>query len=183
MLRRLPGCLFLHTGWMFGEKAQAQAVILASHLHGNTTSRDFHGVDWEHRTYILEIRPGDRTPFRVETKAKVPIFSKPQQGDVVQVSYEVKNHKTEIQIEGDPRYDPALVREKRQREHAAQDAALLSGAPAATAGPRYDPGEEPRWAVPALCPACGAKVDQATAPFEESPKSGLCGQPLPCEAP
>jgi hypothetical protein len=169
---------------MFGEKAQAQAVILASHLHGNTTSRDFHGVDWEHRTYILEIRPDGGTPFRVETKAKVPILSKPDQGDVVQVSYGVKNHKTEIQIEGDPRYDPTLVRNRKQQERTAQDAALLSGAPAAAASsPGYDPDDEPRWAVPALCPACGAKVDQSTAPFEESPKCGLCGQSLPCEAP
>jgi hypothetical protein len=168
---------------MFGEKAQAQAVILASHLHGSTTSRDFHGADWEHRTYVLEVRPEGGAPFRVETQAKVPILSKPEQGDVVRVSYEVKNHKTEIHIEGDPRYDPALVREKKQHGRAAQDAALLSGAPAATTGPKYDLDEEPRWAVPALCPACGAKVDQSTAPFEESPKCGLCGQLLPCEPP
>jgi hypothetical protein len=74
---------------MFGEKALAQAVMLASHLRGNTISLDFHGVDWEHRTCILQVRPAGGTPFRAE--AKVPILSKPRQGDVVQVS----NHKTE----------------------------------------------------------------------------------------
>lgn len=112
----------------------------------------------------------------------MPIFSKPEQGDVIQVSYEVKNHKAEIQIEGDPRFDPLLIRKKNKQDRAAQDAALLSGAPAA-ASPRYDPSEEPIWAVPALCPSCGAKVDQATAQFEESPRCRLCGQSLSGEAP
>jgi hypothetical protein len=77
-------------------------------------------VDWEHRTYILEVRPPGAEAFRVETKAKVPIFSKPGQGDIVKVSYNPKNHKTEIEIEGDPRYDPAPVRAARKQQEAAR---------------------------------------------------------------
>jgi hypothetical protein len=170
---------------MFGEKAekaQAQAVVLASHEHGHST-RGAQGVDWEHRTYILEIRPANGTPFRVETTAKVPVRTGPEVGDLIGVSYEVKNHEVhqvKIQIEGDPKYDPLMVRERRRLENAAKDAALLSGM---SAGPGYDPDDEPRWAVPVLCPSCGVKVDQSKAPFEESPTCGSCGQPLPCEAP
>ena len=49
---------------------------------------------------------------------------------MVRVSYELKSHKTEIRIEGDPRYDPKLIRENKKRQHAARADALLNGAPA-----------------------------------------------------
>jgi hypothetical protein len=37
------------------------------------------------------------------------MFSKPEKGNVVRVSYDPENHKAEIEIEDDPRYDPALA--------------------------------------------------------------------------
>jgi hypothetical protein len=88
-----------------------------------------HGVEWEHRKYILEVRPAGQRPFRVEAKAKVPVFNRPGEGDFVTVSFDPKNHKTEIHIEGDPRYDPRVIRKARKEREAARKEALLSGAP------------------------------------------------------
>jgi hypothetical protein len=37
-------------------------------------------------------------------------------------------HKTEIQVESDPRYDPNIIRENRKQQKASREQALLSGA-------------------------------------------------------
>ena len=165
---------------------QAQALILADEGSGNTVDTDLHGVDWDHHKYILEVRPPGEDWFRVETKAKVPIFSHPQPGDVVKVAYDPKNHKAEIQIESDPRYDPKLIRAKRKQQRATSAEALLSGAPVpAAAGIVHfvhdEVDDEPRWTVPATCPECGARVDQSTASMAEHPICQYCAKPLPCE--
>ena len=39
----------------------------------------------------------------------------------------------------------------------------------------------PPWVVPAECPQCGARVDQATQSMELAPKCGFCHQPLPAD--
>jgi hypothetical protein len=172
-----------HTGRMFDKKAPAEALILADEGSRAVTYTDSHGVDWDHHKYIVEVRPPGEQPFRVETKAKVPIFDRPQPGDVVKVTYDPKNHKTEIQIEGDPRYDPKLIRANSEQQRAATAEALLSGAPAPSpAGVvHYADDDEPRWKVPATCPECGARVDQSTASMAEHPTCQYCAKPLPCE--
>jgi hypothetical protein len=120
----------------------------------------------------------------------VPIFSHPTRGDVVTVNYEPKNQKTEIQIEGDERYDPKILREKRKEDKAARAQALLSGAPGSglpgTGTVHYrDSGavrhldDEPRWTVPAKCPECGARVDQSAAAMSGDPRCEYCEKPLP----
>jgi hypothetical protein len=86
---------------MFDKKAQAEALILDDEGPGNVVDTDIHGVKWDHHKYIVEVRPPGGEPFRVETKAKVPISHRPGSGDVVKVTYDSKSHKTEIQIEGD----------------------------------------------------------------------------------
>ena len=139
-------------------------------------------------------RNGLTPPFRVETKAKVPIFSKPEQGDTVTVSYDPKSRKAELHIEGDPRYDPKLLRAAKKQQEAARKEALLSGAPVpdATARVHFTDAtalvhlanvvpDEPLWTVPTACPECGARVDQPAASMAEHPKCEFCGQPLPCE--
>jgi hypothetical protein len=98
---------------------------------------DIHGVDWDHHKYIVEVRPAGGEPFRVETKVKVPIFGKPHPGDMVKVSYDPKSRKTEIHIEGDPRYDPKLIRAKDKQDRTAQTEALLNGTPAPAGGEDY----------------------------------------------
>ena len=111
------------------EWVQAEAVILDELGYGNVVDRDFHGVDWAHYKYILEVRPPGEAPFRVETKVKVPIFSSPSRGDTVSVTFDPKSHQVEVRIEGDPRYDPKLIRAKRNQERQAREQALLGGAP------------------------------------------------------
>ncbi len=88
----------MHTEWMFDQKAQAEAMILEDLGSGNTVSRDMHGVDWDHHKYILEVRPAGEDPFRIETKAKVPIFSAPQPGDLVMSCTSTRALTTEIRV-------------------------------------------------------------------------------------
>jgi hypothetical protein len=170
---------------MFETKAQAEALVLALEAAGHVVDTDLHGVDWEHRKYVLEVRPAGQQPFRVETTAKVPILSKPQEGDTVTVSYEPKSHKTHLDIDGDPRYDPKLIYAARKQQAAASKEALLSGAPVPAMADLmhftdvFD--DEPLWTVPAACPECGARVDQATASMAEDPRCEFCHRPLPCE--
>jgi hypothetical protein len=135
---------------MFEKKVQGEALILDDEGAGNVTDTDFHGVDWDHHKYILEVRPADGEPFQVETKAKVAIFSKPRPGDLVKVSYDPKSHKTEIHIEDDPRYDPKLIRANSKQERAAQKEAAERGA-----GPgRFGRGAPHRRRRAAALPAC-----------------------------
>jgi hypothetical protein len=174
---------FTHTGVMFDKKVPAEAQVLADEGSGSVVDRDVHGVDWDHHKYILEVRPAGEAPFRVETKAKVPIFHAPQPGDIVKVSYDPRNHKTEIQVKGDPRYDPQLVRANAKQQRAAEAQALLSGAPAAAVSGVVHGlvDDEPQWIVPEICPECGARVDQSAASVAEHPTCGFCHQPLPCK--
>jgi hypothetical protein len=58
---------------MFDKKAQAEALILDDEGPGNVSSTDMHGVHWDHHKYIVAVRPAGQAPFRMETKAKVPI--------------------------------------------------------------------------------------------------------------
>jgi hypothetical protein len=171
---------------MFDKKAQAEALILADEGSGNVMDTDIHGVDWDHHKYIVEVRPPGEDSFRIQTKAKVPIFSAPQPGDVVKVSYDPKSHKTEIQIEGDSRYDPKIRRANSKQQRAAETETLLSGAPApAGAGVVHHinvADDEPRWIVPATCPECGARIDQSRASMAEHPTCPYCAKPLPCQS-
>jgi hypothetical protein len=193
---------------MFEARERAEAVVLEVEPPGAFSETDTHGVEWVHRKYILEVRPAAQRPFRVEAKAKVPIFDHPGEGDAVTVSFDPKNHKTEIHIDGDPRYDPRLIREARKEREAARKEALLSGAPdpaalvlshnaaewalahnveelawvhhhASVAHP--EPYREPQWTVPAVCPECGARVDQFTGSLAEHARCEYCHNPLPRE--
>ncbi|HXL94374.1 MAG TPA: hypothetical protein VN969_36040 [Streptosporangiaceae bacterium] len=116
---------------MFDKRVPAEAQVLADEGSGSVVERDTHGVPWDHRKFILEVRPVGQAAFRVEVKAKVPSLHAPQVGELVKVSCDLKNHKTEIEIKGDPRYDPQLRRANAKQQRAAEAQALLSGAPAA----------------------------------------------------
>jgi hypothetical protein len=191
---------------MFEAKERAEAVVLDVEPPGAFSETDMHGIEWEHRKYILEVRPAGQQPFRVETKAKVAIFHRPGEGDVVTVSFDPKNHKTEMHIDGDARYDPKLIREARKEHEAARKHALLTGAPDPDAlarsheiadralahnaeqlawarhhpaAARPEPHHEPQWTVPAICPECGARVDQSIGSMAEHPRCEYCHNPLP----
>jgi hypothetical protein len=166
---------------MFDKKVAAEAQVLADEGSGNVMDRDMHGVDLDHHKYILEVRPPGEAPVRVETKAKVAIFHAPQPGDIVKVSYDPKNHKTEILIEGDPRYDPKIIRANKKQQGEAERQSLLNGAPAPVVSGVVHRvvDDEPQWIVPEVCPECGARVDQSAASTEQHPKCTFCHQPLP----
>jgi hypothetical protein len=153
---------------MFDKKAHAQAVVLEELGAGSGVHTDIHGVDWNHYRYAVEVRPEGEAPFRVESETKVPVNTRPKRGDVVTVDYEHKSHQTEIRIEGDERYDPAVFREKWKKEQAQRSRTPLPATP-----------DEARWTVPAKCPECGARVDQAAAEASEHPQCEYCEQPLP----
>ena len=167
---------------VFDKKTQAEAQILEDEGAGRSLEKDFHGVDWTHHTYILEVRPAGEDSFRVEAKTKVAELHAPRAGDVVTVAYDPKSRKAEIKIEGDPRYDPKLRRANIKQERGAHADALLSGAPLPPVpGSAHHADDEPRWIVPAACPECGARVDQSRASMAKHPKCAYCAQPLPCE--
>ena len=83
----------------------------------------------------------------------------------------------------DPRYDPKLIRAHQKQEREARTEALLSGAPVSEASTTVhdEEDDEPRWSVPAICPECGARVDQSKASMAEHPTCDYCAKPLPCE--
>ena len=193
---------------MFEAKEQAEAVVLEVEPPGAFSETDMHGIDWEHRKYILEVRPAGQRPFRVETKAKVGAYHHPGTGDTVTVSFDPKNHKTEMHIDGDPRYDPRIIRKARKEREAARREALLSGAPDPALlarsheiadqalshnaeelararhhpmAARPEPRPEPQWTLPAVCPVCGARVDQSTEAAAQHPTCRYCANPLPRE--
>jgi hypothetical protein len=118
---------------VFEKKLAATALVLADEgdLHPSLNDVDRHGTSWEKHKYVLEVRPEGGTPFRVETKCRVPTMSSPDPGDLVNVLYAPKDHSTEMVIEGDARYDPKVRRAKREEERRQQVAsaqALLHGA-------------------------------------------------------
>jgi hypothetical protein len=191
---------------MFEAKERAEAVVLAIEPSGGGIVGDMHGTRWVHRKYILEVRPAGQRPFRVEAEARVGLSVFPGTGDSVTVTFDPKNHKTEIHIEGDPRWDPRLVREARREREAARNRALLNGGTYETADlamtheiadralshnaeqlaelrrARAHPHAaqpEPQWTVPELCPECGARVDQFTGSKAEDPRCEYCHSPLP----
>jgi hypothetical protein len=169
---------------MFEKAEHAEALVLEAEPTA-IPEYDMQGMEHEHRKYILEVRPAGQQPFRVETKARVAIIAHPVQGETVTVRYDPRTHKTELHIEGDPRYDLNLIRESRKQHEKARREALLSGAPdleeerwAQHVGRAHD---KPQWTVPAACPQCGARVDQAAASAAEHPKCQYCENPLPHE--
>jgi hypothetical protein len=42
--------------------------VLADEGSGSVVERDTHGVPWDHRKYILEVRPVGQAVFRVEVR-------------------------------------------------------------------------------------------------------------------
>jgi hypothetical protein len=120
---------------MFETKERAEAVVLAIEASGRSQA-DMHGISWMHLKYILEVRPAGQRPFRVEAKVKVGSVIFPGPGDAVTVSFDPESHKTEVHIEGDPRWDPRLLREASKERAAARNTALLNGG-------TYDPADLP----------------------------------------
>jgi hypothetical protein len=121
---------------MFEAKEQAEAVVLAVEPPGDFSETDIHGIDWEHRKYILEVRPDPAALAQSPTIA-----------------------------------EQALAHNARE----------LAWTNHHTSVARPEPHHEPQWTVPAVCPECGARVDQFTGSAAEHPRCEYCRSPLPRE--
>lgn len=151
-----------------GKKLTAEATILADEGWGSVVDTDIHGRTWVHNRFIIEVRPDGEPTFRTEVKHKVCVGCMPQVGDKVKVVYDAKDHKADLDLDGDDRYDPKVRAAQRQAKVEAQREALLSGA-----NPGDDPDDDElrllreleaseardAWTPPAKCPSCGAPID------------------------
>ncbi len=165
---------------MFGKKETGQAKVLSTESYGHSITTDMHGDRWEHRTYIVEVHPEGEAPFRTEAKGRVCIRCSPDAGDVVKVLYDAKTHRTELDLEGDGRYDPKLRRADAKARKAAEREALLAGAPASSVedDEGIDDVDDEPWTAPATCPQCGAPVDALAEEVAERHRCQYCQQPL-----
>ncbi len=105
-----------HAAGAFAKKRSATATVRADEGSGAVVATDSHGMSSTRHTYVVEVQPDNGQPFRVETTRRVPGYHHPVPGDVVNLLYEEKGHKTEIVIEGDPRYDVKLRREQAREQ-------------------------------------------------------------------
>jgi hypothetical protein len=103
---------------MFGRnKVPAKAKIIADEGYGMVNKSATHTL--QHQKYIIEVHPEGDDPFRTEVRAWVSWPGQPKVGDVVNVSYDPKSRKAEIELEGDPRFDWKL-QQAQAAEHAAK---------------------------------------------------------------
>jgi len=103
---------------MFGAKAVAPATVVDVEQHGRGMSEG----ELKYR-FVLEVQPPDVQPFRVMTE-HLFLFSDvvPEQGGTVNVEYEVKHpDKAKLALNGDPRYDRKLVKERRKQQGSARE--------------------------------------------------------------
>jgi hypothetical protein len=161
-----------------GKMVSADAKVLSDEGGGSMVNTDLHGDNWDHHKYIVEVRPEGEAPFRAEARGKVCIAFSPSPGDVLRVRYDPKSHKTDLDLDGDDRYNPKAVRAKWKAKEAAQRQALLDGDPAPSA---IVDDLDDEWEAPEKCPGCGAPVDDMNAEVEDHHRCPFCQQPLPSE--
>jgi len=113
---------------MFGHnKVPAKAKVLADEGYGMVNKGGTYTL--QHQKYIIEVHPDGDEPFRTEVQVWVSWPGEPQVGDVVNVSYDPKSRKTEIELEGDPRFDWKLKHAQAAERAAAHRDELLRGQP------------------------------------------------------
>ena len=87
-----------------GVSAPATVVSMAEHRHsGSSDSRRY--------DFVLDVRPTEGAPFRVEMHQLFYIIErKPQAGDEVNVKFDPKSHETIFDFAGDHRFDLDAMR-------------------------------------------------------------------------
>ena len=130
---------------MFGAKAEAPATVVDVEQHGRGMSEG----ELKYR-FVLEVQPADAQAFRVMVEHTF-LYSDvvPEQGGTVNVEYEVKHpDKANLALDGDPRYDRKLVKERRNERRSSREDQLQAElqAPSGTPSPSErqaepDPGE------------------------------------------
>jgi hypothetical protein len=125
---------------MFGAKAEAPATVVDVEQHGRGMSQG----ELKYR-FVLEVQPPDSQPFRVMVE-HVFLYSDvvPEQGGTVNVEYEVKHpDKAKLALDGDPRYDRKLMKERQKEQGSAREDQLQAelAAPPGTPSPSAQQAE------------------------------------------
>jgi len=128
------------------------------------------------KRYVVQLHPADREPYTAQIDIP-PVdfpddfyFSQP--GAVT--GFVVDPASGEVRFDMD---DPRNSTTAHQKDFDLLENQILAGTPAG-------PGEAvtgPPWIVPAICPDCGAPVDQATSAMALDPKCEFCHEPLPVQ--
>jgi hypothetical protein len=138
------------------------------------------------KVYVVDVRPSAGDPFRAEVQFSshdIVGFYQPDAGDVTGFRVDQKSNKVEFD-RSDPRNDidqRLAAADQRMRDTMA---GLSSGSPLGVglgAGPMAAAANSPKWVVPAECPTCGAKVEQALAEYQDNPHCEFCHEPLPVQ--
>jgi hypothetical protein len=180
------------------EWVQAEGTVVQVFVRPGHAEADKFGV---------EVRPANGEPWQAEApRPHEKHFRQPSVGDVTGFLVDTKSQKVEFDI-SDHRniaahglaalLGGATVVTTGPGAHSGAGMGLaemmglaVSGMAAAEAalgelahGGMAGVGGAPaaKWAVPAECPNCGAKVEQAVASNADSPRCGYCREPLPVQ--
>ena len=111
----------------------AQATVVSATVHSKITTNDFRRWD-----FVLDVRPPNEAPFRVEMHETFAMLGlRPNEYDVVNVKYDPKSHETIFDFTGDPRFDIDAMRARTaqmRKETAEMKAAMAEGGGALPAG-------------------------------------------------
>jgi hypothetical protein len=129
------------------------------------------------KIFGVQLHPEGREPFRAEVYVSPDDENwenlyQPEIGDVRGFIYDPAS--------GEARFDMTDGRNSWAVQNAESDALMemmLKDQPA----PMGESVTGPPWVVPAICPNCGAVVDQATAAMDLAPHCGFCHKPLPAQ--
>ncbi|HEY6787681.1 MAG TPA: hypothetical protein VI365_10250 [Trebonia sp.] len=129
------------------------------------------------KIFGVQLHPEGREPFRAEVHVSPDDWNwedlyQPQMGDVRGFVFNPAS--------GETRFDMTDGRNSWAVQNAESDALMgkmLKDQPA----PMGEAVTGPPWVVPAICPTCGAAVDQAKAAMDLAPHCEFCHQPLPAQ--
>jgi len=153
---------------MFGHKdiETTATVVAITDTHGSTTVNG----KYKHEV-VLDVAATDGPAFRTKAEHWFDILVAPNPGDVVQVSYDPKSHKTKIHSDGDPRYD---LRAQEKLRHEQGDAAV-EAAMAKPAGTPSEPADPYAGAQfdPELAELVALEREQAAAEAAQPPPTWI----------
>ncbi len=114
---------------MFGHHEYAQAKVLMAEMVFPTWEEEHHST----YEFVLEVQPPNGQAFRAKTRHSFISFTPhPEVGDIVNVKYDPKSQKVELEVHGDNRYGAQGEKHREQAQRQAEQArrdALLSAPP------------------------------------------------------
>lgn len=111
----------------------AQATVLGATLLNYRTADVHARPKYE---FLLEVKPVQGEPFRTTTQQYLPPMTRPPQaGETVNVKYSPKNHKVQLELKGDGRYDLNMLVKAQQEAERKRQEAILSSPPGTPVAP------------------------------------------------